>query len=76
MQGYTNVSKTGEEAELLIDTVLARIKDKKTKMKFVSLWAGKEGRTYLTTVDASKNDSLQTMLDTPEEWTKPKADVT
>ena len=63
-----------EEAEFLIDTVLNHTKDKNAKMKFVSLWAKNEARTYLTTVDASKKGSLQAILDTLEEWTKPKAD--
>ena len=36
-----------EEVELLMDTVLSHIKNADTKMKFVTLWAGKEARTYL-----------------------------
>ena len=31
-----------EEAELLLDTVLSHIRRQETKLKFVSLWAGKE----------------------------------
>ena len=62
-----------EEAELLIDIVLSHIKDKSTKMKFVSLWAGKEVRAYLLMVDQAKKGSLETMLNSLEEWTKPKA---
>ena len=36
-----------EEVELLMDMVLFHIKNADTKMKFVTLWAGKEARTYL-----------------------------
>ena len=63
-----------EETELLVDTALAHIKDKSTKLKFVTLWAGKEARTYLNTLSEEKKDSLQTMLNTLEEWMRPKAD--
>ena len=40
-----------EEVELLMDTVLSHIKNADTKMKFVTLWAGKEARTYLNTLE-------------------------
>ena len=63
-----------EETELLVNTALAYIKDKTTKLKFVTLWAGKEARTYLTTLPEEKKDSLQTLLNTLEELTRPKAD--
>ena len=63
-----------EETELLVNTALAHIKDKTTKLKFVTLWAGKEARTYLTTILDEKKDSLQTLLNTLEDWTRPKAD--
>ena len=63
-----------EEVELLLDTVLTHIKNADTKMKFVSLWAGKEARTYLNTVEEDCKDSLRTILDTLEDWTKPKSD--
>ena len=63
-----------KETELLVNTALAHIKDKTTKMKFVTLWAGKEARTYLTTISDEKKDSLQTLLNMLEDWTKPKAD--
>ena len=63
-----------EETELLVDTALAHIKDKTTKLKFMTLWAGKEARTYLTTIPDEKKDSLQTLLNTLEERTRPKAD--
>ena len=36
-----------EEVELLMDTVLSHIKNADTKMKFVTLWAGKgPGHTW------------------------------
>ena len=63
-----------EETELLLDTVLSHIRNQETKLKSVCLWAGKEARTYLSTVDEDKKDSLKTMLDTLEDWTKPKSD--
>ena len=43
-----------EQAELLLDTVLSHISNQETKLKFFSLWAGKEARTYLNTVDQTK----------------------
>ena len=63
-----------EEAELLVDTALAHIKERKMKMKFVTLWAGKEARTFLATVPDDKKDNLQDLLDALEDWTRPKAD--
>ena len=63
-----------EETELLLDMVLSHIRNQETKLKFVSLWAGKEARTYLNMVDEDRKDSLKTMLDTLEDWTKPKSD--
>ena len=63
-----------EEVELLLDTVLSHIRNQETKLKYVSLWAGKEARTYLSTVSEDNKDSLRTMLDTLEDWTKPKSD--
>ena len=63
-----------EEVELLMDTVLSHIKNADTKMKFVTLWAGKEARTYLNTLEHDNRDSLKTILDSLEEWTKPKLD--
>ena len=39
-----------EETELLGDTALSHIKNKTIKMKFVTLWVGKEARTYLSTL--------------------------
>ena len=46
-----------EETELLVDTAPAHIKDKSTKLKFVTLWAGKEARTYLNTLRGEKGQS-------------------
>ena len=44
-----------EEAELLLDTVLSHIRNQETKLKFVSLWAGKEAMTCLNMVDQDKD---------------------
>ena len=63
-----------EEVELLLDTVLSHIRSADTKMKFVSLWAGKEARTYLSTVEEDCKDSLRAVMDTLEDWTRPKSD--
>ena len=63
-----------EEVELLMDMVLSHIKNANTGMKFVTLWAGKEVRTYLNTLEQDNQDSLETILDSLEEWTKPKSD--
>ena len=64
-----------KEAELLLKTVLSHMRNQETKLKFVRLWAGKEARTYLITVDQDKKDSLKTMLDTLKDWTRPKSDT-
>ena len=48
-----------EETELLLDTVLSNIRNQESKLKFVSLWAGKEARTYLNMVDKDKKDNLK-----------------
>ena len=63
-----------EEVQLLMDTVLSHIRNADTKMKFVTLWVGKETRTYLSTVEEDHKDSLRTILDTLKDWTKPKSD--
>ena len=63
-----------EEVKLLLDTALAHIKNQESKLKYVSLWAGKEARTYLNTVPEDSRDNIKTMLGTLEEWTKPKSD--
>ena len=75
MQAYTRDSKTGgRQVELLMDMVLSHIRSADTKMKFVTLWAGKEARTYLSTLEQDNWDSLRTILDSLEEWTRPKSD--
>ena len=63
-----------EEVELLMDMVLSHIRSADTKMKFVTLWAGKEARTYLSTLEEDHRDSLRAILDSLEEWTRPKSD--
>ena len=63
-----------EETELLLDMVLSHIRNHETKLKYVSLWVGKEARTYLSRVTEDRKESLKTMLDTLEDWTKPKSD--
>ena len=63
-----------EEVELLMDMVLSHIRSADTKMKFVTLWAGKEARTYLNTLEEDHRDSLKTILDSLEEWTRCKSD--
>ena len=45
-----------------MDMVLSHIKNADTKMKFVTLWAGKEARTYLATLEQDHRDSLRTIL--------------
>ena len=40
----------------------------------MSLWAGKEARTYLSTVEEDCKDSLRAVMDTLEDWTRPKSD--
>ena len=64
-----------EETELLLNTMLSNIRNQETKLKFVSLWAGKEARAYLNIVDQDKKDSLKTMLDTLKDWTRPKSNA-
>ena len=60
-----------EETELLLDTVLSHIRNHESKLNYVSLWAGKEARTYLSTVTDDRKDSPKTMLDTLEEGPNP-----
>ena len=62
-----------EKTELLLDTELSHIRNQETKLKFVSLWAGKEARTYFNMGDQDKKHSLKTMLDTLKDWTRPKS---
>ena len=63
-----------EEVELLLDTVPSHIRSADTKMKFVSLLAGKEARTYISTVEEDCKDSLRAVMDIFEDWTRPKSD--
>ena len=51
-----------EEVELLMDTVLSHIRSADTKMKFVTLWAGKEARTYLSTLEEDHQNSEKTAV--------------
>ena len=75
MQTYTSGSKTGgRRRNSLLNTVLSHIRNQETKIKFVSLWARKEARTYLSMVDQDSKDSLKTMLDTLDDCTRPKSD--
>ena len=75
MQTYTSSSKTGGKRQNSYFTQYSLTSgNQETKIKFVSLWAGKEARTYLSTVDQDKKDSLKTMLDTLKDWTRPKSD--
>ena len=46
-----------------MDTVLSHIRSADTKMKFVTLLAGKEARTYLSTLEEDHQDSLRTILE-------------
>ena len=71
---YQRFKDWREEVELLMDMVLSHIRNADTKMKFVTLWAGKEARTYLSTLEQDNWDSLRTILDSLEEWTRPKSD--
>ena len=66
--------KWREEVDLNLGTILASIKEKSTWAKFVTLWAGKEACTYLSTQDGNKKNSVKAILDTLEDQTKPKAD--
>ena len=59
---HKHFSEWREDTELLVNTALADIKDKTTKLKFVTLWAGKEARTYLTTIPDDKNRSKGPVL--------------
>ena len=63
-----------QEVQLILETVLSNIKDTKTKVKYVTLWAGKEACSYLNTVEEHQKNSLDTLFETLHDWTKPKAD--
>ena len=52
MQTYTSSSKFGGRRQnSYLTPVLSHIRNQETKIKFVSLWTGKEARTYLSMVD-------------------------
>ena len=75
MQAYTSGLKTGKRRwNSSLTRCYHTSEMEETKLKFVSLWAGNEARTYLSTVDKDRKDSLKTMLDTLEDWTRPKSD--
>ena len=61
-----------QEVQLILDTILSNVKDTKTKVKYVTLWAGKEAHTYLRTVEENQKNSLQSLFKTLDDWTKPK----
>ena len=63
-----------QEVQLILETILSNVKDTKTKVKYVTLWAGKEARTYLSTVEEHQKNSLESLFKTLDDWTKPKAD--
>ena len=63
-----------EEVEFLMDTGALSHQKCRYKNEICDLWAGKEGRTYLSTLEQDNWDSLSTILDSLEEWTKPKSD--
>ena len=35
----------GQEVQLILEAILSNVKDAKTKVKYVNLWAGKEVQT-------------------------------
>ena len=74
MQAYTSSSKTGERRQSSCLVQCYHTSEIRKQAKFVSLWVGKEARTYLNMVDEDRKDSLKTMLDTLEDWTKPTSD--
>ena len=43
-----------EDVELNLETILANIKEKITQAKFITLWAGKEACSYLSTHNENK----------------------
>ena len=50
-----------QEVQLILETILSNVKDTKTKVKYVTLWAGKEARTYLSTVEEQSRKPLQNL---------------
>ena len=63
-----------QEVQLILETYLSNVKDTNTKVKYVTLWAGKEARTYLNTVEEHQKNSLESLFETLHDWTKPKED--
>ena len=63
-----------QEVQLILETILSNVKDAKTMVKYVTLWAGKEAWTYLSTVEEHPKNSLESLFETLDDWTKPKAD--
>ena len=51
-----------KEVKLLMDMVLSHIRNADKKMKFVTLWAGKEARTYLSTLEEDHRDSSKSYI--------------
>ena len=48
-----------QEVQLILETILSNVKDTKTKVKYVTLWTGKEACTYLSTMDEHHKNSLE-----------------
>ena len=68
MGTHTSGLKTGGRRQSSYSTQYSHISGaRKQNIKFVSLWAGKQARTYLNMVDQDRKDSLKTMLDTLED---------
>ena len=63
-----------QEVQLILETYLSNVKDTNTKVKYVTLWAGKEACTYLSTVEEHQKNSLESLFKTLDDWTKPKED--
>ena len=63
-----------QEVQLILETILSNVKETKTKVKYVTLWAEKEAQTYLSTVKEHQKNSLECLFETLDDWTKPKAD--
>ena len=59
---------------MILETILSNVKDAKTKVKYVTLWAGKGAHIYLSTVEEHQKNSLESLIETLDDWTKPKAD--
>ena len=59
---------------MILEKYISNIKDTKIKVKYVTLWAGKEAHAYLNTVEVHQKNSLDALFKTLHDWTKPKAD--